>query len=796
MSPNSVSPSRARTPTVSRGRGRSSRSRGSSSRPPASSGRDNQERPSTPEPSTKSSHLDVEDPAPESDSLSLPSPKKRKLSKASDTSNVVVKREDPEVDLDQLTLASPMGSPAIRRSSRNPVPTDKIMKAVNAVSFGLALSRVNAAASASDEEGTDISWAPSPPPRPRPRPQPRPRTLASPQKEPSPAPTLRALSTDIEMPTLEEVIAETRRVVESNPRSRIAGRRVARSPSLNLIDDIAEEEGCDAPDDGGVEEVEQSYDIVDQDEYDTNDPFINDRTLSDEEEQSVQVEVEELFDDSGAVSSTAHVVEDEGDDASEADVLKGNNQAGLGIPTGGRWKSVKSASAASHSDFDSHTIVDDNDNTAEYLEDHPPISSATSSVRKSTKKDVLSGATGQKQLPFAAVPKTKNPLVAKSSPRSGKSTSGQAVSTLKPPEVVAGAASVSAEASALNSLLDGDDDSDTGDVEESPYKTQGRTIVETSSASALVEPALDVSLQHPALQPMYERLPAKARVRRASMINFKEDDSNPPSALPVDVEYAFSSLKLKKPSRIRLMRALEFDSYNRVLNITRNGNIPVILSRYDPIHISYAGRQVPAVWVTTGFVWTSNLQGLPEPGNSAVTKNIYLRQLCQEWELIQGALGALIKCPTYHVRLIQENGAMSFGSKKRPDTSNGTASRRITDSSRGAGCALPPINPGAARSTTAPLPLVAMKKMVLYDEDIPVYDGRTSPRNGASGFMFTDLDWKELETLPRFPLVDQELPEDALVTVGFTIISYDAIGNNMVYKGLNLNLLFIIVLDA
>ena len=74
---------------------------------------------------------------------------------------------------------------------------------------------------------------------------------------------------------------------------------------------------------------------------------------------------------------------------------------------------------------------------------------------------------------------------------------------------------------------------------------------------------------------------------------------------------------------------------------------------------------------------------------------------------------------------------------------------------------------------------------------VPVYDGR--PRNGRAAFMFNDSDFKRL---PSWPLYHKglisELPDEAVVSVGYTLGTYLGASGTVVSS----NLQFIILLSA
>lgn len=56
--------------------------------------------------------------------------------------------------------------------------------------------------------------------------------------------------------------------------------------------------------------------------------------------------------------------------------------------------------------------------------------------------------------------------------------------------------------------------------------------------------------------------------------------------------------------------------------------------------------------------------------------------------------------------------------------------------------------------------------MFLFIILVPIYDGCGKNKKDFNGFAFDDDDW---ETLTSLPLYEKEIPNDALVTVGFSL---------------------------
>ncbi|KAK7022000.1 hypothetical protein VNI00_017102 [Paramarasmius palmivorus] len=76
----------------------------------------------------------------------------------------------------------------------------------------------------------------------------------------------------------------------------------------------------------------------------------------------------------------------------------------------------------------------------------------------------------------------------------------------------------------------------------------------------------------------------------------------------------------------------------------------------------------------------------------------------------------------------------------------------------------------------------------MFDEGLPLYDGRTGP--SSKGFLFGAKDWESYETLPLYPY--PEVEEGTLVTVVFTVTGFRGTSNT--HHTVHFNRLFAIVL--
>ncbi|KAL0577043.1 hypothetical protein V5O48_004947 [Marasmius crinis-equi] len=615
-------------------------------------------------------------------------------------------------------------------------------------------------------------------------------------------------------------------------------------PSSTLFDDIAAESGGE-----DAELDDASAERLEEDQYDLDDSFIDDSGATEEDDTAVRQEVHgldlDVEDEDIIEDDDVEFVEDPVEDNNGAEGwFEPNEQSPLASVTPDLDPEDEDnmfvdediddtirATANMNDDcdddddifaFDNDPVPDAQteptaDEAEEYLSDFPPVTSkpgrsfrsppkkisareaklakerqgqqalsfaaaSPSPQRPSNQRVLTKGARDPVRVPTPTASTTNNRQAPPSSPSFAKTATRDKDESSTLPAVPSkkarssggvrperhSTASAAARASSSSTSIAG---------------TAGTSAVQ-SAAAPLDDPnsALDVSLQSSKLRPLYANLPAKARVSRGMVYGFK--GAHVPVALPYDGDYAVglcTDIHAKK----RLAKALQFDAYNRIMSLNRNGNVPVINIRFECAHVVYAGRSLPAVYVNTGFIWSSDLQGV-----RGSTKNVYVRSICQEWELLQGSLAKIISAQEFQAHVDVQNGAMMFASKKVPEENS---NQGRTDPGKGVGRTLPPVASGGNNTSNTGLPACALKKHLRFDETIPVFDGRSSSRNGKAGFLFAPEDWQDLDSLPRFP-DGEELPEDALVTVGFTVSSFGPL-SGMTFKGVNLHVLFIIVLD-
>ncbi|KAK1222949.1 hypothetical protein PQX77_014185 [Marasmius sp. AFHP31] len=816
-----------------------------------------------------------------------------------------VNESDVPVGLGGLSLRSPIASPAVRRSGRKKIPTERLRMALqdsmeqsppdmkespllDRLDFHERVANLNGNACASGAESDDSNWTPKSSPtrvsrgRPRPRALPRSKWFNTPGPSGSHkqiedlsdggdvfprAPSLpRSISPGIYLPTTAEMIHDLQRKKDpSEHEDDCIGsdaddgdndgsggydswHGIDGEEDVNSTDDV-DFEADDHIAGGNDREVdhkdnpywEQELRAIERDcqydEYDVTDPFINDGDVTEED-----ISIHSLEGD------------DNGQGASDLDSMMEE----LSVPFNvGRY--TNDTSIPSNRAMSNQTPEDHTDQV--FYEDLPPINpQRNGSFRSRTKRRVPpSPPSDQQQLSFPRVTgpvsragpsgTRRRPLAAEDFPlrdngpphvpssaktrvqapdstvtcsdmRSSPSpTKKRCLRQSEPSKKVAKDPSVSPAAEDV-SLPTSNHNVPTVMASSTfancvPTHTAVATVSNTNSSFAPPlntsaagpapatapapapapaidstpsqgrEPALNLSLQHPSLQPI-----------RATMLNHGREIA--PDPRPYDIDYALSLLSGPE-AQARFLAALDFDSWGRVMNVNRNGNLPVNSTR-EGMFVSIAGRRVPAVWVTTGFSWTSDLQGVGD-GKYPAPKKILVRQVSQEYELFQGSIGALCKQVYFHTQCDQKNGAAAFCTKKSPaspdnaSTTNDARPGRYVESGAGTGKALAPMMSGNYAASSQAVPDIYTKLNLRYDDEVPIFDGRESLyHRDIGGFQCLPRDWETLESLPRFP-VDGELPENTLVTVGFSMLAYPPFNKTMVNWGVNLNLMFIIVLD-
>ncbi|KAK7041976.1 hypothetical protein VNI00_008958 [Paramarasmius palmivorus] len=175
-----------------------------------------------------------------------------------------------------------------------------------------------------------------------------------------------------------------------------------------------------------------------------------------------------------------------------------------------------------------------------------------------------------------------------------------------------------------------------------------------------------------------------------------------------------------------------------------------------------------------------------------------------DWEILQCNLGTFyhddcMHAPGRYSALVLQTKRQGWTPRRSEQDSDRLASTPYSSSQRSSNTVaarVVDVDMGEATSGAVTEEEVAKVNLLtkgapayrMFDEGIPLYDGRTG--NGTKGFQFGARDWESYETLPLYPY--PEVEEGSLVTVVTTVTGFRGAGNS--HHTVHFNALFAIVL--
>ncbi|KAL0578044.1 hypothetical protein V5O48_003949 [Marasmius crinis-equi] len=322
-------------------------------------------------------------------------------------------------------------------------------------------------------------------------------------------------------------------------------------------------------------------------------------------------------------------------------------------------------------------------------------------------------------------------------------------------------------------------------------------------------PNMKPECQHPDFAEYYSTLaspnlpPNVARMHPYGWMSGQRDED----VEGLDVEAVMHGCQVDELTRFR--RSVTFASYQ---NVFQPGRVDLrqFSSECDCVRIRLDnGRGAlssVAVWLTTGVVNRSYLQFPYSPrstGNDTRdgrTFKIVVTPSEQERHILDAVFGHLLRVRNYTGPVWES--ALSFQSQKpiadpqedetprSPRKSAFTKKKAVpikTSTTQAGPSQAGSSQAGSSSSTGSFFQNLPPNRS--FDDRIPVYDGRRCPSLSLKGFGFKERDW---ERLPDLPLYEQEVEEDALVTVGYTVTGWRARNANV--PSVMFNALFVIVL--
>ncbi|KAK7017502.1 hypothetical protein VNI00_017684 [Paramarasmius palmivorus] len=253
------------------------------------------------------------------------------------------------------------------------------------------------------------------------------------------------------------------------------------------------------------------------------------------------------------------------------------------------------------------------------------------------------------------------------------------------------------------------------------------------------------------------------------------------------MNYSTVRERLDAGGKKKLVRALGFMSAPPVYSPVR---VPLRKTGFIPgrfcLLLPPSEGASNAIFTTVGLVKASHLQS-GVPSQDGPSRQLHVVPFENDFEILQTNIGDYFASDMLHTSCRKH--ALVFSTRKEPKVPKDEEPDDDDDDLRAKPRAKPSKVPirRALGSVFAP----GAPACRMFDDGIPIYDGRTTP--GSKGFTFTPAEWDNYMDLPVFPL--SEVPRNSLVVVAHTIHGFVGKLAPTKYHTLLLNPLFAIVLS-
>ncbi|KAK7017478.1 hypothetical protein VNI00_018635 [Paramarasmius palmivorus] len=303
--------------------------------------------------------------------------------------------------------------------------------------------------------------------------------------------------------------------------------------------------------------------------------------------------------------------------------------------------------------------------------------------------------------------------------------------------------------------------------------------------------------QHRSLRNFYLDLaqrPWIASMRPGNIVPYaKKLSEEPESGLVLPARYQRVMSFLSTIEQTAVMRMMTFERHGQYMNLARaspfnvrtNRNMPSAVFANDP------AANLPAVFVTLAISQGSELLYGSGSDDEQKSRKLYIQLLEQEFQYMSAFVCTLMQdgtvhCPIYRSALLLQSKRQNFPKATSTDisglskeglntfsnASNKKGKKKATDNDRPPSAPHPPFR--------------------LFDDKVPVYDGRPKPAKGFEGFRPSVKGWKNLASMERY---SKEIPNGSIVIPGFTISGPWRLKPNLPHPTAHFNLIFAIVLS-
>ncbi|KAK7020669.1 hypothetical protein VNI00_017659 [Paramarasmius palmivorus] len=320
-------------------------------------------------------------------------------------------------------------------------------------------------------------------------------------------------------------------------------------------------------------------------------------------------------------------------------------------------------------------------------------------------------------------------------------------------------------------------------------------VVSQQALATGESPLLDASLVHSDLAELYASLRWINRLRRCRFIGYSNMEDVFDNFTPASYGGLLESVNPRV--RSKLVRSMLFIEYRIFKNLAR---VPMtgFTRSWECVRAARSDGGKNVACVTTGVCLKSFVAEGREVGESWV-KQLHVRPIENDWVILQCNIGTFFNDLSLHAP--GRNNALVFQTKRQgwsprrsdQDKANDKlASAPYNSPKKGSGSISTVVIPDSSDSDSDVAGINILESgpppYRLFQEGIPLYDGRTRP--GAKGFRFEPADWDKYNDFPLYPF--PEVEDQSLVTVVYTLTGF-RIGKAP-HHTVHFNALFAIVL--
>ncbi|KAF8877033.1 hypothetical protein BD779DRAFT_1475393 [Infundibulicybe gibba] len=309
----------------------------------------------------------------------------------------------------------------------------------------------------------------------------------------------------------------------------------------------------------------------------------------------------------------------------------------------------------------------------------------------------------------------------------------------------------------------------------SPYVNQSTIMLGST------EPVMVKDLQHPKLYTIYDGLPVLNQFRDVVLFGGR------PNVTVERADFGVVIQGLPKQSVLIILCALTFTRSDFFVNTARVNPDCLGMDRHKLV---IANTTTPAVCIMVGTVsFCELIQGSYTSG-SYTCHRIGIIPFAQEMRRDSSVWGMKLGGWNNIVGPV-ESGGFAFHSRPKTYTQPVQSPQTPEKKKSKMSMMINMNSPSGSRTTTPVNGRGVYLSSRSFEDPVPIYDGRGKT---TSPFKFTGKDFDRLTTMPLYRKGHEDLPNDAIVAVGYTLNTYISHYNGGSSEHLSVNVQFVILL--